>query len=134
MSSGKLAGQRKARHRRGKCLLADIVNKATGGDLPNVINGCQLCTETEGSSFEIDSLRFIQDDPARQKIGSFNPINDENWTKTAYFDDMELRPLEICFAILIIFSSIYGKAVNILAVLLLRVQLGRIKRKLHIRL
>ena len=91
MSSGKLAGQRKARHRRGKCLLVDIVNEATRGKLPNVINGCQLCTETEGSSFEIDSLRFIQDDPARQQIGSFNRINDENWTKTAYFDDMELQ-------------------------------------------
>ena len=47
MSSGKLAGQRKARHRRGKCLLVDIVNEATRGKLPNVINGCQLWTETE---------------------------------------------------------------------------------------
>ena len=101
--------------------MVDILNEAARGKLPNVINSCQLCTETEGSSFEIDVVAFIPDDPARQQIGGFNPINDENWTETAYFDDMELRLLKICFAVLIIFSSNYGKAVFILAVLLLGV-------------
>lgn len=33
------------------------------------------------------SLKFITDDPGRQEIGSFNPINDDEWTTMSYVGD-----------------------------------------------
>ncbi|ESZ92311.1 hypothetical protein SBOR_7302 [Sclerotinia borealis F-4128] len=33
------------------------------------------------------TLKFISDDPGRQEIGSFNPINDNEWTTMSYVGD-----------------------------------------------
>ncbi|KAJ3167489.1 hypothetical protein HK101_011768 [Irineochytrium annulatum] len=38
----------------------------------------------EHTSFVSGPLKFIVDDPGRQEIGSFNPINDTDWSKGAY--------------------------------------------------
>lgn len=40
--------------------------------------------EEESKKFISGSLTFMKDDPGRQAIGSFNPLNAEGWTEMAY--------------------------------------------------
>ncbi|EPE25948.1 Ankyrin repeat-containing protein [Glarea lozoyensis ATCC 20868] len=43
--------------------------------------------EEESKVYVSGDLRFLQDDPGRQEIGSFNPITDDEWTTMAYVGD-----------------------------------------------
>ncbi|GAB1310959.1 Ankyrin repeat protein [Madurella fahalii] len=43
--------------------------------------------EEEGKIYVSGSISFIKDDPGRQQIGSFNPLNDDGWTEMAYIGD-----------------------------------------------
>jgi hypothetical protein len=43
--------------------------------------------EEESKVYVSGELRFLQDDPGRQEIGSFNPITDDEWTTMAYVGD-----------------------------------------------
>ncbi|KAI9646276.1 hypothetical protein NHQ30_005717 [Ciborinia camelliae] len=43
--------------------------------------------EKESKNNISGTLKFITDDPGRQEIGSFNPINDEEWTTMSYVGD-----------------------------------------------
>ncbi|KAI6632798.1 hypothetical protein MCOR14_007048 [Pyricularia oryzae] len=40
--------------------------------------------EEESKVYVSGRISFIQDDPGRQQIGSFNPLSDDNWTEMAY--------------------------------------------------
>ncbi|KAI1811479.1 ankyrin repeat protein [Poronia punctata] len=40
--------------------------------------------EKEGEIYVSGNLSFRMDDPGRQQIGSFNPLNDDDWTEMAY--------------------------------------------------
>ena len=51
--------------------------------------------EHESKIFIHGYLGFLQDDPGRQSIGSFNPITDTDWTEMAYIRDTE----RLCHAI-----------------------------------
>ncbi|KAF7901931.1 uncharacterized protein EAF01_007229 [Botrytis porri] len=43
--------------------------------------------EKESKNNVSGTLKFITDDPGRQEIGSFNPINDDEWTTMSYVGD-----------------------------------------------
>ncbi|THV45654.1 hypothetical protein BGAL_0464g00050 [Botrytis galanthina] len=43
--------------------------------------------ERESKNNVSGTLKFITDDPGRQEIGSFNPINDDEWTTMSYVGD-----------------------------------------------
>ncbi|APA10450.1 hypothetical protein sscle_06g052200 [Sclerotinia sclerotiorum 1980 UF-70] len=43
--------------------------------------------EKESKNYVSGTLKFITDDPGRQEIGSFNPINDDEWTTMSYVGD-----------------------------------------------
>ena len=69
------------------------------GSVDDVIKDCcGLCpapvtederevAEEEAKIFVTGNITFLKDDPGRQAIGSFNPINDDEWTKMAYVGD-----------------------------------------------
>ncbi|KAK4993009.1 hypothetical protein LTR50_000715 [Elasticomyces elasticus] len=40
--------------------------------------------EEESKTYISGDMKFIQDNPGRQAIGSFNPITDDDWTEMAY--------------------------------------------------
>lgn len=62
------------------------------GDFEHVIDDCcgfcpqptteeeKMIAEEESKTFISGKVSFIQDDPGRQEIGSFNPITDTDWT------------------------------------------------------
>ncbi|PNS15755.1 hypothetical protein CAC42_4207 [Sphaceloma murrayae] len=51
--------------------------------------------EEEGKIYVSGKVSFLQDDPGRQAIGSFNPITDQDWTEMAYIGNTE----QLCQAI-----------------------------------
>lgn len=66
------------------------------GSVEDVVGDCCGCcpeprtveeeevAEEESKIFITGPLKFMQDDPGRQAIGSFNPIDAEGWTEMAY--------------------------------------------------
>jgi hypothetical protein len=66
------------------------------GEVEHVIGDCcgncpkpvtpedQEIWETESKTYVSGNLEFIKDNPGRQSIGSFNPLNDDDWTEMAY--------------------------------------------------
>ncbi|KAJ5894821.1 hypothetical protein N7495_006512 [Penicillium taxi] len=53
--------------------------------------------EEESKIYVSGEISFIQNDPGRQEIGSFNPINDTDWIEMAYISDTE----RLCHAIVL---------------------------------
>jgi hypothetical protein len=66
------------------------------GDVVHIIGDCcghcpkpvtpedQEISEVESKTYVSGNLEFIKDNPGRQSIGSFNPLNDDDWTEMAY--------------------------------------------------
>ncbi|KAH8798385.1 hypothetical protein F5884DRAFT_814057 [Xylogone sp. PMI_703] len=43
-----------------------------------------IATEKDAMTYVSGPMKFRTDDPGRQEIGSFNPVNDDEWTTMAY--------------------------------------------------
>lgn len=66
------------------------------GDVGSIIHDCcgfcpqpktseeRTVAEEEGKIYVAGELSFMKDDPGRQAIGSFNPLNSDDWTEMAY--------------------------------------------------
>ncbi|TKX26280.1 ankyrin repeat-containing protein 4 [Elsinoe australis] len=54
----------------------------------------EICQE-EQKVYVSGNVAFLEDDPGRQAIGSFNPITDQDWTEMAYIGNTE----QLCQAI-----------------------------------
>lgn len=62
--------------------MEDIVQDCCGGCPQPVTPDEKKVAEEESKLFISGNLSFIQDDPGRQEIGSFNPITESDWTGT----------------------------------------------------
>ncbi|KAL5409584.1 hypothetical protein PMIN04_010972 [Paraphaeosphaeria minitans] len=62
----------------------DVINDCCGFCPQPVTPEEHDVAEEEGKIYVSGKISFIQDNPGRQAIGSFNPITDDDWTEMAY--------------------------------------------------
>ncbi|KAH6619681.1 hypothetical protein B0J18DRAFT_251413 [Chaetomium sp. MPI-SDFR-AT-0129] len=62
----------------------DVVNDCCGYCPVPVTPEEKEVAEAEEKDFVSGKISFMQDDPGRQEIGSFNPLTDDDWTEMAY--------------------------------------------------
>jgi ankyrin repeat protein len=74
----------------------DVIHDCCGF-CPKPVTDEDLATAEEENKIYISGdISFIKDDPGRQKIGSFNPITDNDWTEMAYVGNTQ----RLCQAII----------------------------------
>ncbi|KAL8870792.1 MAG: hypothetical protein Q9174_003245, partial [Haloplaca sp. 1 TL-2023] len=52
--------------------------------------------EEESKIYVSGDVKFMEDDPGRQTIGSFNPLTDDDWTEMAYIGNTQQLCQKIC--------------------------------------
>ncbi len=56
----------------------------------------RVVAEEERKIYISGDITFMKDDPGRQTIGSFNPLNDDDWTDMAYVGNTQELCQKIC--------------------------------------